>query len=101
MTEKNNQWIQNRSPVLMIMVIIGCYFDSMFKIWILMIDYQEIDTKCQLAITTRIVFYYVAYIFIVLRIQRVHNYNKIQDQLYEATSKPANDDGGKGQNPKK
>jgi hypothetical protein len=77
--------IQNRSPTLMLMIIIGITFDSVLKLYILMLDYTEIDTKCQLGLISRVVFHYVAYMFILIRIKRVHNVNKIEDELYDAT----------------
>ena len=69
----------------MLMIIIGILFDSTFKIYILVLKYTDIDTKCQLGLISRVVFHYVAFMFILIRIKRVHNVNKIEDELYDAT----------------
>ena len=68
------------------MIVIGVWFDTLFKTYIIMIDYKQIDLKCQLAIITRIVFHYVAFIFIILRINRVHNVNKLEEELFKITT---------------
>jgi len=68
------------------MIVIGVWFDTLFKTYIIMIGYTKIDLKCQLAIITRIVFHYVAYIFIILRINRVHNVNKLEEELFKITT---------------
>ena len=89
--------IQNRSPTLMLMIIIGILFDSTFKIYILMLNYTDIDTKCQLGLISRVVFHYVAFMFILIRIKRVHNVNKIEDELYDATILEVQEDDGTNQ----
>ena len=65
----------------MLMVTIGVYFDSIFKLVIIALDYTQIDVKCTLAIAARVVFYYVAFIFILVRIQRVHMVNKLNEEI--------------------
>ena len=52
----------------MLMITVGVYFDTMLKLIILSIEYKQIDLKCQMAIAARVVFYYVAFIFILIRI---------------------------------
>jgi len=52
----------------MLMITIGVYFDTMLKLAIISTEYQKIDLKCQMAIAARVVFYYVAFIFILIRI---------------------------------
>jgi hypothetical protein len=89
--------IQNRSPTLMLMIIIGILFDSTFKVYILVLRYTEIDTKCQLGLISRVVFHYVAFMFILIRIKRVHNVNKIEDELYDATILEVQEDDGTNQ----
>jgi hypothetical protein len=69
----------------MLMIIIGITLDSTFKLYILILTYTEIDTKCQLGLISRVVFHYVGFMFILIRIKRVHNVNKIEDELYDAT----------------
>lgn len=65
----------------MLMITIGVYFDSIFKLVIIALDYTQIDVKCTLAIAARVVFYYVAFIFILIRIQRVHMVNKLNEEI--------------------
>ena len=43
---KNKNHIQRRSPILMLMITVGVYFDSLLKLLILCTDYQYIDLKC-------------------------------------------------------
>ena len=74
---KNKIHIQSRSPILMIIIVIGIYFDSMAKLIIISTQIQRIDIKCQMAIAARVVFYYIAFFFILIRIQRVHTVNKL------------------------
>ena len=74
---KDKPPIQNRSPILMLMITIGAYFDSMCKLAIISIPYTGIDIKCTLAIFARMVFYYLTFIFILIRICRVDSINKL------------------------
>ena len=74
---KDKPPIQNRSPILMLMITIGAYFDSICKLLIISIPYTEIDIKCTLAIFARMVFYYLTFIFILIRICRVDSINKL------------------------
>ena len=76
------------------MIIIGITLDSAFKLYILILTYTEIDTKCQLGLISRVVFHYVGFMFILIRIKRVHNVNKIEDELYDATILEVQDDDG-------
>ena len=51
---------------------------------------------------SRVVFHYVAFMFIIIRIKRVHFVNKIEDELYQATILDKDDDDKKvGANNKK
>ena len=63
--------IQNRSPYLILMITGGVYADTIFKLFIVWLPFQAIDLKCQMAIITRVVFHYIAYLFILFRITRV------------------------------
>ena len=83
---KDKPHIQSRSPILILMITIGVYIDTMLKLAIISIDYENIDIKCQIAIAARIVFYYIAFFFILIRIQRVHNVNKLNEELAKGTS---------------
>lgn len=69
----------------MLMITVGVYFDSILKLMIISTEYQKIDLKCQMAIAARVVFYYVAFIFILIRIQRVHSVNKLNEELAKGT----------------
>jgi hypothetical protein len=83
---KDKPPIQNRSPILMLMITIGGYFDSICKLLIISIQYTEIDIKCTLAIFARMVFYYLTFIFILIRICRVDSINKLNQQIYQSDS---------------
>lgn len=82
---KNKIHIQSRSPILMLIITIGVYFDSILKLMIIATEYQRIDIKCQMAIAARVVFYYIAFFFILIRIQRVHTVNKLKEELAKGT----------------
>ena len=83
---KDKPPIQNRSPILMLMITIGGYFDSICKLLIISIPYTEIDIKCTLAIFARMVFYYLTFIFILIRIIRVDSINQLNQQIYQSDS---------------
>lgn len=83
---KDKPHIQSRSPILILMITIGVYIDTILKLLIISTDYENIDIKCQMAIAARIVFYYIAFFFILIRIQRVHNVNKLNEELAKGTS---------------
>lgn len=68
------------------MITTGVYFDSILKLTVTALDYTEIDVKCTLAIASRVVFYYVAFIFILVRILRVHNVNKLNEEICQGPS---------------
>lgn len=68
---RNRPMIQTRSPILMMIITFGLYGDSLCKIFIVKSDYTEIDIKCQLGIFSRVVFHYIAFFFIIIRIDRV------------------------------
>lgn len=85
MRNKNKPHIQSRSPILMLIITFGVYFDSMLKLFIISMRYEKIDVKCQMAIMARVVFYYIAFIFILIRIQRVHSVNKLNEELAKGT----------------
>jgi len=82
---RNKPHIQSRSPILILMITVGVYFDTMLKLAIISTEYKKIDLKCQMAIAARVVFYYVAFIFILIRIQRVHSVNKLNEELAKGT----------------
>lgn len=65
----------------MLIIVIGVYFDAILKLMIISTDYHRIDIKCQMAIAARVVFYYIAFFFILIRIQRVHTVNKLKEEL--------------------
>ena len=69
--------IQCRSPILMQVIFVGCYLDTITKLLIRYLDYNDIGWKCKLALLTRLVFHNVIVIFIVVRIKRVHTVNKL------------------------
>ena len=85
MRNKNKPHIQSRSPILMLIITFGVYFDTILKLMIISTEYQRIDVKCQMAIAARVVFYYIAFIFILIRIQRVHSVNKLNEELTKGT----------------
>jgi uncharacterized membrane protein len=43
---RNKPHIQSRSPILMLMITIGVYFDTLLKLLINSISYEQIDLKC-------------------------------------------------------
>jgi hypothetical protein len=45
-SNRNKPHIQSRSPILMLMITVGVYFDSILKLAILSIEYKSIDLKC-------------------------------------------------------
>lgn len=75
--------IQNRSPHLILMITGGVALDTIFKLLIVYLPFQAIDLKCQMAIITRVVFHYIAYLFILFRIIRVQKVNDIQKKLID------------------
>lgn len=81
--KRNKPHIQVRSPILMLIITFGLFLDSLLKLIIIATDYDEIDVKCQLAIASRVVFYYIAYVFILIRISRVHSVHKLIEQLFD------------------
>lgn len=50
------------------MITFGVFMDTCFKLLIVSLSFQNIDLKCQLAIITRVVFHYTAFLFILIRI---------------------------------
>ena len=60
-------------------MFVGLYFDSIVKIWVDILNADEIDEKCLLSILNRVVFYYTAYFFIVVRIRRVYEVNILSE----------------------
>ena len=67
----------------MLMITIGAYFDTMCKLLIISLPYTEIDVKCTFAIFARMVFYYLTFIFILIRIWRVHSVNQLNQSIYQ------------------
>ena len=65
------------------MITGGVYLDTIFKLIVAYLTYRFIDLKCQMAIITRVVFHYIAYLFILFRIIRVQNVNDIQKKLID------------------
>lgn len=75
--------IQNRAPYLMLMITLGVFMDTIFKLLIVFLPFQQIDLKCQMAIITRVVFHYIAYLFILFRINRILTVNDIKKRLID------------------
>ena len=61
--------------MIILMIIAGVYLDTICKLAIVGLPYLYINVKCQLAIYSRTVFHYMAFVFILLRINRVHKVN--------------------------
>lgn len=79
----NRPLIQTRSPILMMIITFGLFSDSICKIIIVKTDYHSIDLKCQLGIFSRVVCHYIAYFFILIRIDRVKQFYNIMNQVLE------------------
>lgn len=73
----NEPKIRSRSPLLLMMITIACYLDTTFKLFILGLSYKFVDLKCSLAIGGRVVNHYMAFIFIIIRIRRMHTVNEL------------------------
>lgn len=67
----------------MMIITFGLYGDTLSKIFIVNSEYTKIDIKCQLAIFSRVVFHYIAYFFIIIRIDRVKQFYKIMKEVLE------------------
>ena len=80
---RKKPFIQNRSPILLLMIAIGCFFDQLMRLVIISIPYTKIDIKCTFSIVNKVVFYYVIYIFFIVRILRVKSVNKINMEIYQ------------------
>ena len=65
------------------MITGGVFADTIFKLLIVWLPFQAIDLKCQMAIITRVVFHYIAYLFILFRIIRVQRVHDIEKQLID------------------
>lgn len=67
----------------MLMITLGVFMDTIFKLLIVFLPFQQIDLKCQMAIITRVVFHYIAYLFILFRINRILTVNDIKKRLID------------------
>lgn len=67
----------------MLMITLGVFMDTIFKLLIVYLPFQQIDLKCQMAIITRVVFHYIAYLFILFRINRILTFNDIKKRLID------------------
>jgi hypothetical protein len=79
---RKKPFIQNRSPILLLMIGIGCFSDQLMRLIIISTSYTKIDIKCTFSIVNKVVFYYVIYIFFIVRILRVKSVNKINIDIY-------------------
>ena len=68
---RERPFIKSRSPLMILMIVCGVFFDTMVKLIIMYLPFTFIDLKCQLSIITRVVFHYIAYLFILFRILRM------------------------------
>ena len=80
---KDEPRVRTRSPILLMVITLAVYLDCIFKLCILNLDYKFVDLKCQMAIFTRCFNHYMAYVFIIVRILRVHRVNELQEQIYQ------------------
>jgi hypothetical protein len=69
--------------MIILMIIAGAYFDTICKIAIVGLPYLYINIKCQLGIYSKTVFHYMCFVFILLRINRVHRVNELNQTISE------------------
>jgi hypothetical protein len=83
----NKPHIRSRSPWIIIVIFVGAWGDTVSKMAIRHLNKNFITEKCQLAVTTRLVFHMTALLFIFVRIYIVNRLSRINLEIREVITK--------------